>query len=58
MAKGLAVLLNRIEEGEIPKQWHLTTIKSLRKKGNQGILSESQRRLFKMNVVSKVYERI
>ena len=30
-------LLNRIEveEGEIPKQWQLTTIKSVRKKGNQ-----------------------
>ena len=35
MAKSLAVLFNRIEEeGEIPKQCHLTTIKSVRKKGN------------------------
>ena len=43
MAKGLAVLFNRIEEeGEIPKLWQLTTIKSVRKKGNQDKLSESQ----------------
>ena len=44
MAKSLAVLFNRIEEeGEIPKQWQLTTIKSVRKKGNQDKLNESQR---------------
>ena len=57
MAKRLAVLLNRIEEeGGMPKQWQLTTIKSVRKKGNQGKLSESQRGLFMVNVLSKVYE--
>ena len=43
MAKPLAVLFNRIEEeGEIPKQLQLTTIKLVRKKGNQEKLSESQ----------------
>ena len=36
MANSLAVLFNIIKkEGEIPKQWQLTTIKSVRKKGNQ-----------------------
>ena len=58
MAKSLAVLFNRIEEVEISKQWQLTTIKSVRKKGNQGKLSESQRGLFMVNVVSTVYERV
>ena len=57
MAKCSAVLFNRIEEGEIPKQWQLTTIKSVRKKWNQDKLSESQRGSFMVNVVSKVYER-
>ena len=59
MAKSLVVLFNRIEEeGEISKLWQLTTIKSVRKKGNQGKLSESQRGLFMVNVVSKVYRRV
>ena len=58
MEKSLAVLFNRIEEGEIPKQWQLTTIKLVRKKGKQGKLSENQRRLFMVNVASKVYERV
>ena len=57
MAKPLAVLFNRIEEeGEIPKQLQLTTIKLVRKKENQDKLSESQRGLFMVNVVSKFYE--
>ena len=36
MAKSPAVLFNKIEQGEIPKQWQLITIKSVRKgaKGN------------------------
>ena len=59
MAKIPAVLFNRIEEeGEIPKQWLLTTIKLVRKKGNQDKLSESQRGLFMVNIISKVYERV
>ena len=58
MATSLAVLFNRIEEVEIPKQWQLATVKSVRKKGNQGKLSESQRGLFMVNVVSTVYERV
>ena len=57
MAKRLPVLFNRIEEeGEIPKQLQLTTIKLVRKKENQDKLSESQRGLFMVNVVSKFYE--
>ena len=59
MTKSLAGLFNRIEEGgETPKQWQLTSIKSVKKKGNQDKLSESQRGLFIVNVVSKVYERV
>ena len=59
MAKIPAVLFNRIEEeGEIPKQWQLTTIKSVRKKGNQDKVSESQGELFMVNIISKVYERV
>ena len=59
MAKSLAVLFNRIEEkGEMPNHWHLTTLKSVREKWNQDKLGESQRGLFIVNVVSKVYERV
>ena len=59
MAKIPAVLFNRIEEeGEIPKHWQLTTIKSVRKKGNQDKVSESQGELFMVNIISKVYERV
>ena len=36
----------------------MTAIKSVRKKANQDKLNESQRGLFMVNVVSKVYERI
>ena len=59
MAKSLAVLFNITEEeGEIPKQWQLTTMRSVRKKGNQHKLSVIQRGLFMVNIVSKVYERV
>ena len=58
IAKSLAVLFNKIEEGEIPKQQQLKTIKSVRKKENQGKLSESQRRLFIVNLISRDYERV
>ena len=59
IAKSLAVLFNRIEEGEIPKQWQQKTVKSVRKKENQGKLNESrQRGLFIVNAVSKDYERV
>ena len=59
IAKCLAVLFNKIEEGEIPKQWQLKKVrKSVRKKENQRKLSESQRGLFMVNVVSKDYEKV
>ena len=59
MAKSLSGLFNKIEEkGETPKQWQLRTIKSVKKKGNQDKLSERQRGLLMVNVVSKVYERV
>ena len=59
MARSLAVLFNRIEEkGEMPNHWHLTTLKSGTEKWKQDKLGESQRGLFIVNVVSKVYERV
>ena len=42
----------------MPNHWHLTTLKSVTEKWNQDKLGESQRGLFIMNVVSKVYERV
>ena len=51
-------MFNRIEKGEITKQWQLKKVrKSVRKKENQRKLRESQRGLFMVNVVSKDYER-
>ena len=59
--KSLAVLFNRIEEeGEIPKKCQLTTIKSVRKKGNQGKQPQKYepnndlKILYEMNKRSKV----
>lgn len=44
MTKGLSFLFNRIkEEGEIPKQCQLATIKSLRNKDDWGKLGENQK---------------
>lgn len=59
MVKRLPVLFNWIvEEGGIPKPWHLTTLKSERKKGNQGKVSKSHGRLFMVSVIFKVDERV
>ena len=57
MAKSPAVLFFiEYKNTEIPKQWQLTTIKSVRKKKNWE-LSDNHRGLFKLNVVSKITER-
>ena len=59
MKKSLEILYNRIEqEGIIPKQWQQVITKSVDKKGNGEELSKSQRGLFLVNIVSKVYEKI
>ena len=57
--KSLEILYNRIEQEKIiPKQWQQVIIKSVDKKGSGEELSKSQRRLFLVNIVSKVYEKI
>ena len=59
MIKSLEILYNIIEqERTIPKQWQQVTIKSVDKKGNGEELSKSQRGLFLVNIMSKVYEKI
>ena len=39
-------------------QWRLTTIKSIYKGGNKANISESQRGIFLVNIISKVYELV
>ena len=58
MIKSLEILYNRIEQEKIiPKQWKQVIIKSVDKKGSSEELSKSERRLFLINLVSKVYEK-
>ena len=59
MIKSLEILYNRIEQERIiPKQWEQFIIKSVDKKRNGEELSKSQRGLFLVNIVSKLYEKI
>ena len=59
MVKSLAVLYNRMEmEKKVPAQWRKTKIKSTYKGGNREKLQESQRGIFLINIISKVYERV
>ena len=59
MAQSLATLFNREgEENKIPIQWRETKIKSVYKGGNKERIEESQKGIFLMNVVCKVYERV
>ena len=59
MIKSLEILYNRIEQERIvPKQWQQVIIISVDKKGNGEELSKSQRDLFLVNIVSKVYKKI
>ena len=39
-------------------QWRQTTIKSIYKGGNKANISESQRGIFLVNIISKVYELV
>ena len=56
-AKTLYILFNRIKtENQIPKQWQLTTVKSIHKGGVKENIQENQRGIFLVNTVSKIYE--
>ena len=59
MVQSLAILFNRVEkENKIPIQWRVTKIKSVYKGRNKERIQESQRGIFLMNIVCKVYERV
>ena len=59
MVQSLATLFNREEEeNKIPVQWRETKIRSVYKGGNKEKIQESQIRIFMMNIVYKVYERV
>ena len=57
MIKRLYILFNRIKtENQMPKQWQLTTVKSIHKGGIKENIQENQRGIFLVNTVSKIYE--
>ena len=57
MVNSLYILFNRIKtENQIPKQWQMTTVKSIHKGGFKENIQENQRGIFLMNAVSKIYE--
>ena len=59
IVKSLSILFNRIErEQRTLMQWRQTTIKSVYKGGNKANISESQRGIFLVNIISKVYELV
>ena len=59
MVHSLEILFNSVEEeNKIPIQLRETKIKSVYKGGNKERIQESQRGIFLMNIVCKVYERV
>ena len=59
MVHSLEILFNSVEEeNKIPIQLGETKIKSVYKGGNKERIQESQRGIFLMNIVCKVYERV
>ena len=57
MVKSLYILFTRIKtENQIPKQWQLTTVKSVHNGGVKENIQENQRGIFLSNTVSKIYE--
>ena len=57
IVKSLYILFNRIKaENQMPKQWQLTTVKSIHKSGVKENIQENQRGIFLVNTVSKTYE--
>ena len=59
MVQSLAILFNRVEEEyKIPIQRRKKKVKSVCKGGNKERIQESQRGIFLINIVGKVYERV
>ena len=59
IVKSLSILFNRIErEQRTLIQWTQTTIKNIYKGGNKANISESQRGIFLVNIILKVYETV
>ena len=57
MVKSLYILFNRIKtENQIPKQWQLTTVKSIYKDGVKESIQENQRGIFLVNTISQIYK--
>ena len=57
--KILSILFNRIErEQKTITQWRQTLIKSKYEGGNKVNTNESQRRIFLVNIISKVFELV
>ena len=55
--KKLYILFDWIKtENQIPKQWQLTTVKSVRRGGVKEKIQENQREIFLVNTASKIYE--
>ena len=55
--KKLYILFDWIKkENQIPKQWQLTTVKSIRRGGVKEKIQENQRGIFLVNTASKIYE--
>ena len=56
-SQSLSILFNSIEKEQgTLTLWRQTTIKSIYKGGNKTNISESQRVIFLVNIISKVYE--
>ena len=59
MVQSLAILFNRVEvENKIPIQWRESKTKPVYKGGNKERIQKSQRGIFLMNTVCKVYKRV
>ena len=59
MVQSLATLFNRVEEEyKIPIQWREAKIKSAYIGGNKERIQESQKGIFVVNIVRRVYERV
>ena len=59
MVKHFYILFNRIKtENLIPKQWQLTTVKSIHKGRVKENIEENQKGIFQVNTVTKIYGSI
>ena len=59
IVKSLSIVFNRIEKKQRTLiQWRQTTIKSIYKGGNKANINESQKGIFLVNIILKVYELV